>query len=266
MVMPKTQANSAIDQLNAAIHAGCAPSEFQLKQWARFACALLNKSPADAAEGYQVLGMLATFSGDVDEVEANFGKASQLAAGDLSLAHRYICSLVHVGYAARALNVLYAIRLPGGFTDPALCADAIHVLLINGLVHNAADWMDQCPEEVTHFRAGDAMNSFDPQWPQVAAAQLANLQVAAAWSDGLHCAETLLRETLGARMFAVTYQFHLIPEFGPALTVRAPVSVESAVELNFQLAERWAAQLDCLLYCSLEQLPTLTILPHAQLN
>lgn len=262
MVMPKTQTNSVIDQLNAAIHAGCAPSEFQLKQWERSARALLNKSPADAVEGYQVLGVLATFSGDVDEVEANFGKASQLATGDLSLAHRYICSLVNVGYAARALNVLYAIRLPGGFTDPAFCADAIHVLLINGLVHNAADWMDQCPEEVTHFPAGDTMNWFDPQWPQVAATQLANLQAEATWRYGLHCAETLLRETLGARMFAVTYQFHLIPEFGPALTVRAPVSVESAVELNFQLAERWAAQLDC----SLEQLPTLTILPHAQLS
>lgn len=155
MVMPKTQANSVIDQLNAAIHAGCAPAEFQLKQWARFARALLNKSPADAAEGYQVLGMLAAFSGNVDEVEANFGKASHLSGGNLVLAQRHACALLNTGHATRALDVLRASDLPRWLAEPAFRLEAIEVLLINGLVHETADWLAKYPAEAIPPPADD---------------------------------------------------------------------------------------------------------------
>lgn len=251
-MIPQTVLNPFIDELNAALRGPSAPCEFDLQRWTRGARALLKKSADDAAAGYQLLGMIAVFSGDLEAIEANFNAAIRLKPSDVTLLSNFV-----VAYA----NALSSDRAVAQIETSGLDQHSgimIRVLAASGRLMKADALLREAGDDA--MNDGCSRSNLDAALLHQMAAHLSKAPDSEAvlirW---VTLVESMLRERLGGSTYVVTQEYGWHADCGSWIRYRVPLPVEACVELNFAIADALAVVADV----ELSTLPAIMVLPHA---
>lgn len=251
-MIPQTISNTFIDELNAALGRSRAPSEFELQRWRRSAQALLKKSAEDAADGYQLLGMLAVFSGDLEAIRQNFATALRLQPGNATL-----LSNRAIAYANALSSELAMAQIDTGEIDTH-AGNIIRVIAGSGRLLLADELLKKAGDDV--MNDGCTRTNLDAPLLHQLAAQLAKAPNGeAVLSRWINRVESMLRERLAGTAYVVTQEYGWHTDCGGWIHYRTPLSVEDSVELNFAIADVLAADADA----ELSALPAIMVLPHA---
>lgn len=251
-MIPKTVSNTFITELNAALGRSCVPSELDLKRWKRSAEALLKKSAKDAADGYQILGILAVFSGDIEAIHKNFTTALCLKPSDAILRSNFAIS-----YSNALSSELAMAQIDTSEID-SLMGSKIRVIAGSGRLLMADELLRKAGDAV--MSDGCARTNLDAALLHQMAAQLSKASngeaVLTRWVNRV---ESMLRERLAGSTYVVTQEYGWHADCGGWIHYRVPLSVDDSVELNFAIADALAADADA----ELSALPAIMVLPHA---
>ncbi|WP_374556641.1 hypothetical protein [Aquitalea pelogenes] len=261
MAKAQTVTQGHIDALNTALFGENPPSEFLLKQWERDARALIRKGGNEAADGYQLLGVLAVFNNDVEQIDANFQKAMRLDPGTALIAENYATALLATLHSRRACQRVLDFGLDRLLRQGGDASKALAVLLsVCGHVGKALELIGDTGEPMETSQTTTAEISI--QWIACAHAELQevglNDDALACWID---CAETVLREKLpetGCKPWQLRAEYLYMEEFGCAIDYHAPVTAGQALELNLAIFAA-QARLD---YPTVLSFPTISVVPH----
>lgn len=261
MPVPQTVTNTLINDINEALFQHERPQTFTMKKWERDAIAL-TKNGTTAADGYQLLGILAVFRMDLEEIDSNFRKALKLSRNSSRLLENFAAAFLNSMASAKALSVLdeFDYRRHTGI-EAAQDVSYASSLAAAGRVREALDLCgSQIPEgEAMHSNRGGMTTG----WLKSVQLQLDRFSLTEShYIQWVQCADGVLSDymrKLGVDCWQLRPSYDSAPEFGGSITYLAPISVDDAVEVNFALADALAA-LDV---PTVHGFPIISVMPYA---
>ncbi|MGR2681539.1 hypothetical protein [Chromobacterium haemolyticum] len=242
--MPQPITHSLIDEINVVVHSYQIPSEFTIRKWERDARALIKKGRDEAADGYHLLGMIATVKCVPDEVEEYFKKALEIKPNSSVIAENLytaFCNMLLVSKSYELMMKLHKERVLGtaGISD----TEFAHKLTLSGHVQAARNLLCNADDDEmlkNSEKGGLTVGWIDEVIENLKKANLVEEQLSL-WVD---CAVKAIREQLillNIPPWQVRIEFERIPEAGPVMQFLVPTNVENLVDINFIVADALGA-------------------------
>ncbi|VEB42989.1 Uncharacterised protein [Chromobacterium violaceum] len=240
MPTPLLITESLIDEINAVVHSYEIPSEFTLRKWERDARALTKKGRDEAADGYQLLGMIATVKCAPDDIEMYFKKALDLKPDSSIIAENLytaLCNILLMRKSYELMMELHRERVLGieGISD----TEFAHMLTLSGHVQTARNLLCNANDDEIlkkTKKGGLTVGWVDKVIENLKKASLSENHLSL-WVD---CAVEAVREKvilLNIPPWQVRVEFEMVPEAGPIIKLLVPTNVEIVVDLNFTVAD-----------------------------
>lgn len=253
MIAPQTRTDNLVDEMNGFLGSGETPCEFDLARWERDAKAL-TANYKTAVEGYMLLGMIAAFKFDFESTHTHFRQALKLDGHDDIVASNYILAFSNAFRTHEAMEIGEELICRFDHEVEAVNSAFARVLAEAGMFIRAREYFMRLPSD----QPLPVLGSISPFVVDQMADRMSRMNInERAFSEIIFGVETLLRDKFERPMVCV--EAGEWSADAASINYRMNISVEDAVDINFEIADYLASTFDD----PLTNFATISVVPYA---